>query len=249
MKHRRLVTGLLAAGAALLLVASAGTAEEALSPAQREAVEKLVHDYLLEHPEVIVESLEAMESLAQSAARAAQTEAIREHADALLNDPTAPVAGNPEGDLTVVEFFDYQCPYCKSVAQDFLATVEADGNVRIAFKEFPILGPLSEYAAKAALAAVAQGKYLDLHMALMTYKGKLSEETVLALARQVGLDAERLLSDMQAPELAEAIERNRRLAEQLRITGTPAFVVGRQLIPGAVGMDEMKAVIEKERRG
>ncbi len=235
---------------ALLVAAAPGAAaEEPMTPADTKAIEQLIHDYIMAHPEVILDSVRAMETRDGAAAAAGQAAAIAEHKTALIADPADPVAGNPEARFTVVEFFDYRCPYCKSVAKDFMAMIEADGDLRVVFKEFPILGPESEYAASAALAANAQGKYLDFHMAMMTSKGELSEQGVLDLAKGVGLDLDRLRRDMQAPAIAATIARNIELARALQITGTPAFVLGDRLIPGAVDMSEMKAAIEAERKG
>jgi protein-disulfide isomerase len=233
---------------AMLLLPLGAAAEEALSPAQEQAIEKLVHDYIMEHPEVILDSVRAMETRQQATGETEQQAAIIANKELLVNDPTAPVAGNPDGDITVVEFFDYRCPYCKSMAKAFITALEADGNVRIVFKEFPILGPESDFAAKAALAAARQGKYRDFHAALMEHKGQLGNDTVLSLAGDVGLDLDRLRKDMIDPAIAQSIRRNHELAGVLKISGTPAFIIGDRLIPGAMPMEEMLAIINAERK-
>ncbi len=233
---------------AMVLMPLAATAQEALSPAQEQAIEKLVHDYIMAHPEVILDSVRAMEARQQASGESEQQAAVIANKDALVNDPAAPVAGNPDGDITVVEFFDYRCPYCKSMAKAFIDALEADGNVRIVFKEFPILGPESEFAATAALAAQRQGKYRDFHVALMAHKGQLGNDTVLAIAGELGIDVERLRKDMADPAIAEMIRRNNELAGALKITGTPAFIVGDRLIPGAVAIVEMMAIVNAERK-
>lgn len=233
-RFRSLAAGV-CAGLALTLSMPA-SADEAMTPAETEAVERVVRDYLLEHPEVIIEALQVLDARNRQQA-----------IDALSADKAAPVAGNPEGPLTIVEFFDYQCPYCKAVAADVIETVEAEGDVRLVFKEFPILGPASEYAAKAALAAHRQGKYLEFHQALMAARGKLNEKVVIEQARRVGLDVERLRADMDSPEIAEAINRNYELAKALEVNGTPAFVVGDTIEPGAISMDRLRELLEAER--
>lgn len=223
------------AGVALMLSLPAA-ADETMTEAETQAIEGVVRDYLLEHPEIIIEALQVLE-----------TRNRQQAIDAILADEAAPVAGNPEGPLTVVEFFDYQCPYCKTIASDMIETLEAEGDVRIVFKEFPILGQASEYAAKAALAAHRQGKYLEFHQALMATRGKLNERVVVEEARRVGLDVERLQADMDSPQIAEALARNHKAADALQVNGTPAFVIGERLIPGAVSMDRLRQLLEAER--
>lgn len=242
---------LVAAGLALALWAPASAQDRStpdqMTPAEVEAIERVVRDYLLRHPEVLVEALKEFEARVAQQAADAQRKAVAERRDELINDPAAPVAGNPDGAVTVVEFFDYQCPYCKSVAGTLVETVEGEGDVRIVFKEFPILGPASEFAAKAALAAHQQGKYLDFHLALMASRGKLSEDQVLVVAERSGLDLDRLRADMEAPWIVEALARNQVLAELLQVRGTPAFVIGDEVVPGAIGMERMRELIAAER--
>lgn len=227
--------------------APAQAADEALSPAQEEAVRGLVRQYILENPEIIAEAIDRLRSKQQAAAQEAQKEAIAVHADKLNFDPESPVLGNPDGDVTLVEFFDYQCGYCKAVYPAVMEAVEKDGNVRLVMKEFPILGPASVYASRAALAAREQDKYAEFHAALMTLKGALSEEQVDAAAKDVGLDLEQLKVDMAAPEVDEQISATMSLARALDIGGTPAFVVGDMLMPGAVPLERLKAAIDRAR--
>ncbi len=228
----------------------AGAEEPApLTPAQIEQFENLVRDYLMRHPEVLVDAINELEKRDLAAAAGKQKQTIASRADEIFNDPDAPVAGNLQGSVTIVEFFDYRCPYCKSVAADLMTAIEEDGDTRIVFKEFPILGPESTYAAKAALAAQRQGKYLAFHDALMAAKGQLDEAAVLAIAGKVGLDAARLKQDLAAPEIGAAIDRNHALAEALQINGTPAFVIGETILPGAISLDELKQLIKSNRSG
>jgi len=165
----------------------------------------------------------------------------------VLRDPASPVTGNPDGDVTLVEFFDYNCPYCRQVAPVVAEAEATDPQLRIVYKEFPILGPGSVFAAKAALAAHQQGLYFAFHEALMQAGGRADEESVLAVARDVGLDVERLRSDMKDPEIQAAIDRNLALAEALRITGTPGFVVGRRILRGATELETLQSLIREAR--
>ena len=168
---------------------------------------------------------------------------------ALTANPADPVGGNPKGDVTIVEFFDYRCPYCKQVKPIVEQVLSQDRNVRVVYKEFPILGRESVYASRAALASQKQGKYLAYHHALMASRGQLTEETVLAVARSSGLDVEKLKRDMEDPAIEKVIADNRGLAERIGIRGTPAFIIGDQLAPGAVDTGSLKTMIDKARKG
>lgn len=251
--------GLLAAP--LLLAAPALAAEPAKAPAaapasvltegQSKAVEALVRQYILDHPEVIIESMQNYQIRQQLAEQEAATAALAANRDEIKNDPAAPVAGNPKGDVTVVEFFDYRCAYCKRVLPSVRELLESDKNVRYVFKELPILGPDSMTASHAALAAwsIAPEKYFAFHAALMEARGNLGEEQVLEIAEKVGLDRKKLKDGMAAPEVEKIIQRNLELAQKLRIQGTPAFVVGDALVPGAVDLQQLKDLIATARKG
>ncbi len=169
--------------------------------------------------------------------------------ETLLNDPTAPVAGNLYGDVAVVEFFDYNCPYCKRVAPTVKTVLDEDPGVRVIYKEFPILGPESVIAAKAALASLEQdpAKYFAFHDAMMSNRGRLTETRIMDIAAEVGFDGERLKADMAAPEIEATIARNRALARALGISGTPAFVIGDRIVPGAIDLPALKRLIARAR--
>lgn len=232
----------------LLVSPPAARAEEApLTPAQTKAVEKLIGDYLREHPEALTDALHKLAAQQKAAEEERQRLNIRARANELTRDPGAPVAGNPKGDVTVVEFFDYSCPYCRALAPKLQALIDEDKSLRFVFKEFPILSAISNVAAHAALAAEKQGKYADFHFALMDFHGSLSEQVVFRTAQTVGIDVARLKTDMAAPEIDEAIERNHKLAEALGVNGTPAFVIGETLVPGAADVSYLKDLIAKER--
>jgi protein-disulfide isomerase len=195
--------------------------------------------------------MEALQVL-QERQRAAEAETfkqtIAERSDDILNDPAAPVGGNPAGDVTLVEFFDYNCPYCRRVAPIVTELEEADPDLRIVYKEYPILGPGSQFAARAALAARKQGKYIPFHNALMQATEQVTDATVMKVAREVGLDTEQLRADMQDPAIQEAIGRNLQLASALGITGTPSFIIGEEVVPGAVDLRTLQSLIARARR-
>lgn len=241
----------LAALSALWIALSPGAAaaQRAMSPEDKARVEEVVREYLLKNPEVIVEAMRALEQREQQARGEAQRRALSERRRELTQDPDAPVVGNPQGDVTLVEFFDYQCGYCKAVHPELIRLMEAEPKLRVVMKEFPILGPASVTAAKAALAARRQGKYLELHNALMEQRGQLDEAKVMRAAASVGLDVERLKADMEAPEVAAHLARNLRLAEDLQISGTPAFVVGNTVVPGAVSLETLLELVRAQRAG
>lgn len=237
---------LVLAAIALAPVLPAGAQENAPADA---AFEERVRAYLLEHPEVIIEALQEYDRRQKAEAELRQKRAIVDNRDDLVAAPGDPVAGNPAGAVTVVEFFDYRCPYCKAVAKDMIATLQAEGDVRIVFKEFPILGPDSQMAAKAALAADKQGKYLAFHQALMDHKGVLDRDSLTDIAEEAGLDVELLQIDMESAEVETVIARNMALADTLDIGGTPAFIIGDTLVPGAIDMKTLKDLVAKARSG
>jgi protein-disulfide isomerase len=235
----------LGALAALLLLALPASAE--MTPEQKGEVEKVVHDYLLEHPEVIRDAIQALQAKEEQSKADAQTQAVLENKDALFNDPATPVAGNPEGDVTVVEFFDYHCPYCKAVASPLQKLLDEDKGVRLVMKEFPILGQDSLLAAQAALAAVDQGKYWAFHQALMEFRGKFDMEVIKSIAAKAGLDPEKLAADMQSDKIKPMITANHDLARTLDIGATPTFIIGDQVVEGAVPLERLKELIKRAR--
>lgn len=251
MRTKRQTRWALAAGLALALAGPAAAQEQSLpggfSADQAQGIEIIVREYLLANPEILVEALGEYQKRQRVAEEQARQQAIVERHQALARDPGSPVLGNPDGDVLVVEFFDYRCPYCKKVAGMVRDEIASDGNVRLVMKEFPILGPQSLLAARAALAAVKQGKYEDFHMALMTEPGDMSEEFIEAVATKVGLDVAQLQKDMRDPEVEAILRRNFDLAEALGVKGTPAFVIGRTLVPGAIEAEDFRQLIAAAR--
>lgn len=231
-----------------LFAAAQSAQAQSLTPQQAEAVKKLVRDTIRENPELILEAVEILREKQQAEAESGQKKAIADNRAELLDDAAAPIAGNPKGDVTVVEFFDYNCPYCKQVLPAIQDAVKADPKVKVIFKELPILSPSSITAAKAALAAHQQKKYAPMHEALMKNKGRLEDADIFRIAGEVGLDVARLKKDMESKAVATALERNTKLARALGLTGTPAFVVGDMLAPGALDKDTLMQMIAEARK-
>ena len=242
-----LALAMLLAGA---LPSAPGRAADAMKPAEREAIEQVIHDYLLKHPEVVIEALRAGQE-AEKAREAAEAKAeIAKRRDELLNDPTSPVGGNPKGDVTIVEFFDYRCPYCKQMEPGLEALIKEDPKLRVVYKEFPILGPDSLIASRVALAAARQGndKYLRFHAAMMSTKGQINEAVILKVAEDSGLDIAKIKADMKSPEIEALIKKNYELADSLDIKGTPALIIGDSMTPGAVDVATLRKLVAEARK-
>ncbi len=233
----------LAAAMACAVAADAGAQTAEPSAGVKEAVREIVREYLLEHPEVIEQAMIALNAKRREEKRARERAALADNRAALTEHPLSPVSGNPDGGVTLVEFFDYQCGYCKRSLGPVMDLLESEGGLRIVWKELPVLGPVSRYAARAAMAAHRQGLYLEYHTAMMGAAGKLSEERAMEIAGQVGLDVERLRRDMADPAIEAYLDETHRLARDLGIDGTPAFVIGEVLVPGAVGSARLKELI------
>jgi protein-disulfide isomerase len=244
----RLARACLAAGLVLAASASAHAEEAKAVELPVEQIEKIVREYLLREPEVVYQALEELQRRQAEATAARQRAAIAENQDELMDDPASPVGGNPDGDVTLVEFFDYRCAYCRRVVSSVRALLDEDHALRMVFKELPVLGPDSVRAARAALASRRQDRYVPFHFALMT-ADDLSLEGIRAIAGSVGLDPDQLEADMAAPEVMAAIEANYALANELGIEGTPAFVIGDQLIPGAVDKARLQQLLDQARAG
>jgi protein-disulfide isomerase len=235
-----------------LLGALAGPAaaeEPAGAPGLRvDRIEEIVRDYLLREPEVVYEALQELQRRQQMAEIERQKAAITANQARLFDDPATPFAGDADAEVALVEFFDYRCTYCRRVVGSMQALLENEASLKIVFKDLPVLGEDSVRAARAALASREQDGYVPFHFALMQ-ASDLSHAGIMATARDVGLDAERLAEDMQRPAIQEAIDANYALADQLGIDGTPAFVIGDQLIPGAIGEAQLKQLIDRQRAG
>jgi protein-disulfide isomerase len=213
------------------------------------AIEKIVHDYLIANPEVIEEAIQALQAKREAAEKNRAQVALSENSDALRGHPMTPVSGNDTGDVTVVEFFDYQCGYCKRSLASMVDLLNSDKNVRVVWKELPILGPASRFAARAAMAAKKQDKYFDFHVGMMGARGRLSESKVMSIAADVGLNVDRLREDMKDAKIETYLDETLQLANSLGIRGTPALIIGNTLVRGAIDGSSMKRIIAKTRAG
>lgn len=207
---------------------------------QRAAIEAIVRDYILQNPEILPQAFQELQ-------RRMTAQAVQANSEAIYNDPESPVAGNPKGDVTIVEFFDYTCGYCKVSAPGLKRLLAEDQNLRVIYKEMPVLGEVAEFAAKAALASRAQNKYFAFHDALYAHTGRLSNDAVLDIARKVGLDVARLQQDMDKPEVAAALDSNLRLGSELGLRGTPAFIINGHLIPRALSFEMLQGCVSDAR--
>jgi len=242
----------------LLISTSPGSAAE-FTETQKAEIEKIVGeyiarnpdfiaDYLRQNPEILIEVSNILRAKQAAQEEEAKAVALNTYREQIERHPMTPVSGNAEGDVTLVEFFDYNCGYCRRVFTYVPDLTKQDPNLRIVWKEFPILGPVSRYAAKAAMAADRQGKYLELHRALMGGARLVSEDQVLKTAEKVGLDVTQLQKDMEDPAIEAYIEETIQLAGALGINGTPGFVVGDQVIAGAISKEAMTQAIDLARK-
>ena len=230
----------------VILVAVAFLSFAQIAPAQQitdEQVKQLALEAILENPQIIMQAVAILEQRdRERAASGANTVRLQ-----LEQDSNSPNLGNPDGDVTVIEFFDYNCPYCRKAGQTVQELLASDANVRVIYREWPILGEDSVFASRAALAARAQGKYEEFHWALMNGEGRASEASILKLARHLDLDVEKLQADMTSPAVEAHIAQSSALARTLGFTGTPAFIVGDRTAPGMLSTDEITAMVAEAR--
>ncbi len=249
---------LFTAGALAVAMTSpaAVAATDTMSDAQKKAIENVVHDYLVKNPEVLVEVSQVLQQKQQKNAQDQAKSAVLDNANALFNG-TVTVVGNPTGKVTLVEFFDYQCIHCVKMAPALANLVKKNPDLRVIYKEFPIFGDSSVTASKAALAAGMQGKYVQMHDALLKAGKRLDDKTVMAKAKSVGLDMGKLKKDMDSKEVAAMLDANRELADKMHLQGTPAFVIASTpagkfnakseptFIPGGSSEDVLQGMIKK----
>lgn len=227
-----------------------------ISPEQKTQIEKIVHDYLVNHPEVLIEASQSLQKKQQQAMQEEAKKAIIENQDKLFTEKLA-VVGNPNGNMTIVEFFDYQCIHCKKMQPVLDALIKKNKNLRVIYKEFPIFGKSSEIASRAALAAAMQGKYKEMHNALIDVEKRLDDEVVMQTAKSIGLNIEKLKKDMESDVINKALDENRQLAEKMHLMGTPAFILAKTsngklqkgsdpvFIPGAFSEENMQSLINE----
>ena len=238
----------LAAGLVLGLMALPAAAAEDIKPGQTRAVEKIVRDYLIRNPEIIVEALDAYRKKQEQAETDATRRTLAERRAELRRDSGSPVGGNPGGDVSLIEFFDYRCGVCKRVHPIVAELMRTDNKIRRVYKEWPILGPESVFAARAALASRRQGKYFVFHNALMEASKSLTPSLVITTAAMVGLNVKRLRSDMKNPEIDAILKRNFALADALKLRGTPSFVIGDELLRGGRDLQTLRRIIDRQRK-
>lgn len=223
-----------------------------ISDSEKEAIQKIVKEYIVnEHPEIIIDALKEMKKRDEIATTAKMKETIATKKKELFEDAATPAAGNPKGDVTIVEFFDYQCGYCKMVEESVEKLLKEDKNIRFVYKEFPVLGPMSLQAARAATASLKQdkGKYVAFHNALMKKQGHFAkDEDILAVAKTVGLDVEKLKKDMQDEAVTKQVQASLDLGTEIGARGTPMFIIGDEVYPGAMDLSQMKETVEKARK-
>jgi len=249
MPSFRLIAAALAA--AVLCGAPLSASAQSFSDTQRGDIETIVHNYLLAHPEVLEEAMAELNKR-QAAAGAAKHEAtISQNADTIFNSPRGVVLGNKDGDVTFVEFFDYNCGYCKRAMADMLDLLKNDPKLKVVLKEFPVLSEGSVDAAKVAIAVRMQDpkKYLDFHQKLLGGRGPADKTRAMAAAKDAGLDVTRIEKDLLSPEIKATISENMKLAEDMDLNGTPSYVIGKQIVVGAVGLEGLKAKIGLARCG
>ena len=226
---------------------------QSFSDTQRGDIEVIVRNYLLAHPEVLEEAMAEL-SKRQSAAEAAKHEAsVVKNAETIFNSPRGVTVGNKDGDVTFVEFFDYNCGYCKRAMIDMMALMKSDPKLKVVLKEFPVLGAGSVEAAQVAVAVRMQDptgkKYLDFHQKLLSGKGQADKARAIAAAKEAGLDVARIEKDMTSSEVRATLEENFKLAKSMGMNGTPSYVIGKQVVIGAVGVDALREKIGIARCG
>ena len=241
-----LIRSLFAVALAIAALSPGVAQAQSFTPQQRGEIESIIRDYFIKHPEMI----EEMQALAQTEK---MKRVITENKDVLLNSPRQVTLGNPKGDVTMVEFFDYNCGYCKRALDDMMALMKNDPNLRVVLKEMPVLSQGSMEAAQVGAALAMQDKsgkrYLDFHQKLLTGRGQVDKARALAVAKEAGADMARLEKDMVSAEVKTALEESFKLAEAFSIQGTPSYVIGNEVLVGAVGLKELQAKINTARCG
>jgi protein-disulfide isomerase len=231
-------------------LASTAIAQEPMTDVERDALRAEVRAYLLENPEVLIEAMDVLQSRQQAAAEEKDKMVLSENHDAIFNDGVSWVGGNPDGDVTVVEFLDYRCGYCRKAWQEVDELVKSDGNIRFVMKEYPILGEQSVISSRFAIAVLqlhGPEAYATAHDALISLRADASAESMERLAGELGHDWAALKARMDAPEVTSVIEANHALAAKLEISGTPTFVVDGTMVRGYVPLDGMRDIIAQER--
>jgi protein-disulfide isomerase len=231
---------------------AAMTTPQEFSSTQTREIENIVKNYLVQHPEVLQEAMEALDKRQKEADADKARTTIKDNKATIFNSSHQVVLGNPQGNVTMVEFFDYNCAFCKRALPDMLDLIKTDPDLKFVLKEFPVLGPGSLEAAHVAVAARMQDssgkKYMEFHQKLLGARGPADKVRALAVAKDVGFDVARLEKDMNSDEVKTTIEENMKLADVLGVNGTPSYVVDDEVVVGAVGVDELRAKIKNGRK-
>jgi protein-disulfide isomerase len=243
---RLLPAVLLAAGLLLPGLVPQPAWAASFTDAQRAEIVAILRDALTKDPTILRDAIDVLQTADQKEQEAASHAALAAHAGALV-DPADPVAGNPKGDVTIVEFFDTHCPFCRQIEAPMAELMRKDGGIRLVYKDMPVLGPGSMLGAKALLAAQAQGHYEQLRDVLMSTDGETTKDSIRANAQKIGLDWTRLAKDMDSLDIDKRLQKNLQLAAALGIEGTPALVIGTRLIPGAIGLEDMRHAVAEAR--
>ena len=243
----------LVALAALMLALPFAVKADEFSTPQRGEIERIVREYLISHPDVLQDAMNELEKRQSAAEAEKHKQAINQYSKAIFSSPRQVVLGNPDGNVTFVEFFDYNCGYCKHAMSDMLTLLKDDPKLKVVLKEFPVLGPGSVEAAKVAVAVRMQDKtgqkYLQFHKELLGGRGAADMARALAVAKDVGMDMGRLQKDLESPEVKATMEENFKLAEALGLNGTPSYVIGNDVVVGAIGLPGLQEKINTARCG
>jgi protein-disulfide isomerase len=223
------------------------------SGAQKSEIEKIIRDYLVAHPEVLQEAIAALEKKQAAEEAEKHQAAVKDNAETIFNSPRQVTVGNPQGDVTFVEFFDYNCGYCKRAMVDMMELMKHDPKLKVVLKEFPVLGPASVEVARVAVAVRMQDKtgkkYLDFHQKLLSGRGQVDKARAVAAAKEVGLDVARIERDLNSDEVKQTLEESLKLAEKLGLNGTPSYVIGPHVVVGAVGVEQLREKVNSARCG
>ena len=239
--------GTIASGTAMATTSS-------FSPQQTQQIEQIVHSYLVKNPQILVEVSQALQQQQMAKMQQAAVKGISQNAKDIFDNSASPVVGNPQGNVSIVEFMDYQCPHCKDMEPIMNELIKNDSQLRVIYKELPIFGANSEYAAKAALASVKQGKFIAFHDALLKDKNPLTQDEVLKVAKSVGVDTAQMEKDMKDPVIEQQLKDNLKLAQALNLMGTPAIIVANRdgsknvFIPGTTSKNDLQQLIAQMRK-
>lgn len=243
---KRIIFGLISA----VFIGSVFAQSTSFNPQQVQDIRKIVHDYLVQNPEVLIEVSQVLQERETAKQQQAALKAIGENKDLLFKDKGSPTIGAADGNPVIVEFFDYQCGHCKEMQPVIDALFKQNKNLKVILKELPIFGNDSQYAAQAALAAAKQGKYAVFHQALFKAPNPLTKDKIMQLAKSIGLDTKKLSSDMNSPEIKKQIRDNFQLAQKLKLVGTPAMVIANkdltkfEFVPGTDTQENLQKLIQ-----